>query len=133
MPTGCGEWKARHERRPGQPAVLMVTGECKIPATYRAVLKQSEQQGEDPTQLVLDLVVTLPSGLGNLESEKRATLNVSFKLPTENEYKTVRIIDVNSQEGESWEIPVRVLEMANTPKAPKSRRWEGVAPKKARF
>lgn len=109
MPRECGTWHAKHERRPDKEPLLTVTGECHLPATHRTVLEMHEPQGDDPSQLVLDLVVTNPSGFGHMDSEGRGMLFVDFKLKTDQDYKTVKIIDRNSEEGEEWEVPVRVL------------------------
>lgn len=108
--------------------MLTVTGECRLPATYRSVLEVHEPQGEDPSQLILDLVISNPSGFGHMDSEGRCTLNVAFKKQTDEEYKSVLIIDRNSEEegGESWEVPVRVLtqEMASAPT--KGSKWSAL-------
>lgn len=128
MPRECGSWHARHERRPDKEALLTVTGECRLPATFRTVLEENESQGDDPSQLVLDLKISNPSGYGHMDSEGRCTLNVSFKKQTDKEYSSVLIIDRNSEEeeGESWEIPVRVLtqEMAAAPA--KGTKWSSL-------
>lgn len=109
MPSQSGEWHARHELRPDREPLLTVTGECHLPATYRADLEMREPQGDDPSQLILDLVVSNPSGHGHMDSEGRGRLFLEFTRKTDHYYKTVLIIDRNSEDGESWEIPVRVL------------------------
>lgn len=117
MPRECGSWHARHERRPDKEPLLTVTGECRLPATFRTVLERHEPQGDDPTQLILDLLISNPSGFGHMDSEGRCTLNISYKEETDEEYRSVLIIDRNSEENESWEVPVRVLrqEVATAP------------------
>lgn len=123
MARPCGEFKARLEKRPDSPGVLTVTGECNLPAVYRAVLEAHDPPGETPGQLVLDLVVTLPSGLPPTTVEGYCTLNLAFKTKTEQEYKTVLIKDRNSEDGESWEIPVRVLTQQLADVRPDGTRW----------
>jgi hypothetical protein len=106
-PLECGEWDARHERRTGKPPILTVTGECKLPTTYRAVLKPHEPQ-EDPEVLVLDLQVSLPSQPATevkysepflkLYQERPAAIYITYRVETETEYKTVTILNANSGE-----------------------------------
>lgn len=122
---------ARHHRRPGQEPVLEVTGECKLPATYRAVLRMAEDQGDDPSQLVLDLFVNDPSGLPASGVENRATLNISFKLKTDAEYATVKITDIHgdadSEDPTEWVLPVKQIDWGTTAPAAESKRWKGKA------
>lgn len=106
--------------------MLSVTGECNLPATYRTVLEVHEPQGDDPTQLILDLVVTLPSGLESTDNEARCTLNVAFKMNTEQDYETVLIVDKLSDEDESWEIPVRVLKQAVAEAPMQGSKWSSL-------
>jgi hypothetical protein len=103
----CGEWDVRHDRRPDKRHILTVSGECKLPTTYRAVLEEHEPQ-DDPEVLLLDLEVNLPGGArGKVEhsesfvqlyQERTAVVYVTFRMETETEYKTVTIMD--SETGE---------------------------------
>jgi hypothetical protein len=122
-------WDARLMKRPGDEAILTVTGECKLPATYRADLEVAERQGEDPSQLVLLLIITLPSGLPPTAVEGRGNLNISLKMPTEKIYSSVKIADINAdpetEEATVWNVPVKVIDWSNTPTRKKGDRWKG--------
>ncbi len=125
MARPCGEFKAKWEKRPDKPGLLTVTGECTLAAVYRVVLKPHDPPSENPDQMVLDLFITLPSGLPPTAVEGRATLNFSYKELTEQPYKTVVILDVNSEEDpkEQWEIPVRVLTQGLSEVRPDGTKW----------
>jgi hypothetical protein len=119
-------------RRPDQEAVLEITGESRIAATYRADLKPAEDQGDDPSQLVLDLIITNPSGsspMGGMET--RGSLFISYKEVTDKEYSTVKIVDVNAApdttEETVWVLPVKQVDWGTTATAAESRRWKGKA------
>ena len=131
MDHNVSELRARHMRRPGQEAILEVTGECKLPATYRAVLNVADQQGDDPSQLVLDLIINDPSNLPATGVENRATLNISFKMKTDTDYSTVKITDLladpDTTDPTEWVLPVRQINWDTTPQPAKSRRWKGEA------
>jgi hypothetical protein len=122
-------WDARLMKRPGDEAILTVSGECKLPATYRAVLEVAERQEEDPSQLLLLLVITNPSGLPPTNMENRATLNIALKMPTEETYTSVKIADINAdpetEEQTVWVVPVKLIDWSNTPARKKSDRWKG--------
>jgi hypothetical protein len=122
-------WDARLMKRPGDEAILTVSGECKLPATFRAVLEVAERQEEDPSQLLLLLVITLPSGLPPTAMENRATLNITLKMPTEETYTSVKIADINAdpetEEQTVWVVPVKLIDWSNTPARKKSDRWKG--------
>lgn len=125
MARPCGEFKAKWEVRPDKPGVLTVAGECSLAAVYRVVLKPHDPPSEDPDRLLLDLIITLPSGLPPTAVEGRATLNFGYKVETEHEYKTVVIVDVNSGEDpkEQWEIPVRILRQVLAQAGPDGTKW----------
>src|SRR5690348_9098602 len=58
----AADWKAWHSRRPAQPPILYVQGQCEFPTTgYRVGLRRSLAQGIDPAILVLDLVISKSS------------------------------------------------------------------------
>lgn len=122
-------WDARLMKRPGDEAILTVSGECKLPATYRAVLEVPERQEEDPSQLLLLLVITNPSGLPPTNMENRATLNISLKMPTEETYTSLKIADINAdpetEEETVWVVPVKLIDWGNTPSPKRSDRWKG--------
>lgn len=124
-------WNARHIRRPGEPAVLSVTGECTLPAIYRAVLTVSEKQGDDASQLHLDLNINIPSGRPPTAVENRCTLNIIFKLPTEQQCSSLLITDVHADadttEDSVWTVPVKLINWGTVAKAPESQRWKGEA------
>ncbi|MGQ0678091.1 MAG: hypothetical protein ACT4OM_00265 [Actinomycetota bacterium] len=124
-------WQARHMRRPGQPAILSVTGQCQLPAIYRAVLKVSEDQGEDPSKLILELMIHVPSGKPPTLQENKATLNIELKLPLEQEYQSAVIIDIYADEESSeptvWEIPIKVIDWGTVSGPGESKRWKGEA------
>ena len=55
----AADWKAWHTRRPAQPPIIYVQGQCEFPTTgYRVGLRRSLAQGIDPAILVLDLVIS---------------------------------------------------------------------------
>ena len=122
-------WDARLMKRPGDEAILSVTGECKMPAIYRAVLEVAERQTEDPDQLLLLLIISLPSGKPPTKMETLGTLNISLKMPTEKVYKSVKIADINAdpetEEPTVWNVPVKVIDWSNTPTRKRSDRWKG--------
>lgn len=124
-------WDSRHIRRPGDVAVLSVIGQCNLPAIFRAVLEVSEKQGNDPTQLCLDLIIHVPSGKPPTAVENKCTLNIAFKLPTEQTINTLLITDVNadpdSDEEKVWTVPVKIINWGTVATAAKSKRWTGEA------
>lgn len=123
MSRACGEFKAKWEKRPDSPGVLTVNGECKLAAVYRVNLVASEEPSDNPEQRRLDLVITLPSGLPPTAVEGQCTLNFSFKEETEVPFSSVLITDVNSDEGETWEVPVRVLTQELAAIRPDGTKW----------
>lgn len=124
-------WDSRHIRRPGEAAVLSVIGQCELPAIFRAVLEVAETQGEDPTQLALNLNINVPSGKPPTAVENKCTLNIAFKMPTEQTINTLVITDLNadpdSAEEKVWTVPVKIINWATTAAAAKSKRWTGEA------
>jgi hypothetical protein len=60
---GCRDWTARFLRVAGGGGVVLVTGTCTLPTSGHTVeLRRHEPQGINPADLLLDLVVTEPSG-----------------------------------------------------------------------
>ncbi|HEX2052529.1 MAG TPA: hypothetical protein VHJ78_02230 [Actinomycetota bacterium] len=125
MARPCGEFKAKWENRPDRPGMLTVSGECTLAAVYRIILTNHEPPSEDPEEKVLDLIVTLPSGLPPTAVEGRSTLYYSYKEETEHPYQRVRIIDVNSSENpkQEWVVPVRVLTQSLAEVGPDGTKW----------
>ena len=121
-------WDARLMKRPGDEAILTVTGQCKLPATFRAVLEMAEPQ-ENPDQLLLLLIITIPSGLPPTAVEGRGNLNISFKMPTEEIYSSVKIADINAdsetEQATVWNVPVKVIDWSNTPTRKRGDKWKG--------
>jgi hypothetical protein len=89
-PAGeCSEWEAWHDRRPGAPPTLIVTGKCKFPdESYQAKLRRREPQGINPKDLLLELIVTEEPDWEEMES----TLEVRYEEQTDFEYDTVTIL-----------------------------------------
>jgi hypothetical protein len=62
-PHNCRDWEAWHDRMPGAQATLHVTGRCEFPTSgYSVRLERHEPQGINPRDLLLDLVITEPTG-----------------------------------------------------------------------
>jgi hypothetical protein len=92
MAWECQDWNAIHDHMPPGPATLRVSGECRMPTPgYRCELKIHEPQGTNPKDLLLDLVVSEPTGP---QPEVVTPCEVRFETDTETEYETVSIIDV---------------------------------------
>ena len=125
MARACSEFKAKWEKRPDRDGILVVSGECNVAATHRIDLKPHDPPSDDPDQLLLDLVITLPSGLPPTAVENRATLNFAHKEFTEEPPSTVKIVDVNSQEDpkDEWVIPVRRLTQGLASITPDGTKW----------
>jgi hypothetical protein len=62
----CTDWKAWHDRKPGGPATLHVTGECEFPTGgYKVELRPMKPQGINPRILLLEKIVHPPTGVTN--------------------------------------------------------------------
>ena len=60
----CFDWNAFVNRQPPGPAKLIVSGTCEFPtAGFSVELRRTEPQGINPRNLLLDKVVTPPTGL----------------------------------------------------------------------
>ena len=69
----CADWKAWHDRQPGHPATLHVTGECTFNTSgYSVELRPASPQGINPKIYILDRIVHAPTG---------AVLQVITKVP----------------------------------------------------
>jgi hypothetical protein len=62
-PGDCRNWAAAIDLQPPGPATLHVTGECEFPTGgFTVELRRHEPQGFNPRDLLLDKIVTPPSG-----------------------------------------------------------------------
>jgi hypothetical protein len=64
-PVGSGNctWQAQLDRQPPGPAILRVRGSCEFPTSgYKVTLRRHAPQGFNPRILLLDKVVTPPTG-----------------------------------------------------------------------
>jgi hypothetical protein len=85
----CRDWEAWHDRMPGSQPALHVTGRCEFPTSGYAVrLERAEPQGINPRDLLLELVVTPPTGpVTQVVTEVEAR----YDEETDAEYDTVTI------------------------------------------
>jgi hypothetical protein len=85
----CHDWQAWHDRMPGSRPTLHVTGRCEFPTSGYAVrLERGEPQGTNPRDLLLDLVVTPPTGpVTQVVTEVEAR----YEEETDAEYDTATI------------------------------------------
>ena len=59
----CHDWAAWIDRQPPGPPTLHVTGQCEFPSGgFTVELRRHEPQGFNPRDLLLDKIVTPPSG-----------------------------------------------------------------------
>jgi hypothetical protein len=59
----CTGWEAWEDQMPPGPSTLHVTGKCRFPTHgYKVKLKKAVPQGINPSILLLNKVVTAPSG-----------------------------------------------------------------------
>ena len=59
----CSDWKAWHDRQPGHPATLHITGKCKFnTGGYKVTLQPAVPQGINPEIYILNKIVHAPSG-----------------------------------------------------------------------
>jgi len=89
-PVGqCGNWYARQDFMPGSTPTLRVTGRCTFGTPgYTVVLKRAEPQGINPRILILDKVVTPPTGI---VTQVVTTIDVSYEEETSTKYEQVQI------------------------------------------
>jgi len=86
----CSGWKAVHHRFPLEPAVLRVIGKCLFPTHgYKVSLKMAVPQGINPAILLLNKIVTPPTGRVIQTPEVR---NVVFTKKTKTKYQKVTIL-----------------------------------------
>ena len=85
LPGKCRDWKA--QRGPG---VLVVDGWCTFPsAGWMTELRKVEEQGDDPRELVLERVTTVPEGY---QPPVVRGIEVHFEEVTDIAYETVTIV-----------------------------------------
>jgi hypothetical protein len=87
---GAFAWEAWHDRVPGGKATLHVVGTCLCPTPeYKLLLRRRVHQGENPKDLLLDLIETPPSApqLDVVTEEL-----VVYREDTELTYETVTIM-----------------------------------------
>lgn len=89
-PGTCRDWLAIHDLMPGHPAKLTVTGTCTFPTLgYTVKLRRSQPQGINPLALLLDKIVTPPSGpAGDVVTD----VQVRYEEVTDVMYETVTIM-----------------------------------------
>ena len=87
----CRDWEAWHDRMPGSPATLRVTGTCEVPSTgWRCELLRHEPPGFNPRDLLLDLVLHPPEG--GMGGTMMSDVPCSFEEETDAKYDTVSIL-----------------------------------------
>src|ERR1700720_2565972 len=97
----CSGWKAMHNLFPPRPAVLTVTGKCLFPTHgYKVTLKVAVPQGINPAILLLNKIVTTPTGHVIQTPE---VVNVVFTKKTKTKYQKVTILPGGST------IPVQTI------------------------
>jgi hypothetical protein len=88
--NGAAEWKAWHDRMPGDSPTLHVRGACMCPTPgYVLTLRRHEPQGTNPQDLLLDLVEREPSGV---VPEVMTRTEVEYEESTDEKFDTVSIV-----------------------------------------
>ena len=86
----CFDWSAFLNRQPPQPPKLIVTGTCEFPtAGFTVELRRHEPQGINARDLLLDKVVTAPSGP---VAQVITQVEARFEEETGAEFDTVTIL-----------------------------------------
>lgn len=86
----CRNWAAWIDLQPPGPATLHVTGECEFPSGgFSVELRRHEPQGFNPRDLLLDKIVTPPSGP---VIEVITTVEARYREETAAEFDTVTIL-----------------------------------------
>ncbi len=86
----CRDWYASHDHMPPGPATLRVVGICSFPTTgYGVELRRHEPQGINPKDLLLDRIVTPPTGIIGPGSND---VEVRYEEQTDFEYDSVTIL-----------------------------------------
>jgi len=85
----CRNWYAWHDFMPIGTPTLRVKGECTFGTPgYTVVLKKAEPQGINPRILILDKVVTPPTGV---VAQVVTTVPVGYEEETSTKYDEVEI------------------------------------------
>jgi hypothetical protein len=85
----CGDWSAWHDFLPGKPPTLYVVGLCTFPTPgYTVALTKAFPPGLNPAILILDRVVTPPTGP---QPDRIDMVDVRFAERTSAEYDQVYI------------------------------------------
>ncbi len=85
----CRDWVAIHDLMPGHPAKLTVTGTCTFPTEgFKVELRPSVPQGINPLDLLLDKIVTPPSGV---VAQVVTDVEARYEEITDVRYETVTI------------------------------------------
>ena len=86
----CADWKAWHDREPGGPATLHVTGKCEFPTGgYKVELKPVKPQGINPKIYILEKIVHPPTGPAN---DVVTNIEVHYTEKTNAHYDEVLIV-----------------------------------------
>jgi hypothetical protein len=90
--SNCSDWSAIHDFMPPGPARLTVRGKCTFPTPgYGVTLKKKVPQGINPSILLLEKIVTRPSGP---EPQVVTTISVTpYEEVTDYRYKQIEISD----------------------------------------
>ncbi|HEY4739234.1 MAG TPA: hypothetical protein VIH76_01420 [Candidatus Acidoferrales bacterium] len=86
----CTDWKAWHDREPGGPPTLHVTGKCEFPTGgYKVELKPAKPQGINPKIYILEKFVHPPTGRAY---DKVTDIEVEYVEKTSTLYNEVLIV-----------------------------------------
>lgn len=86
----CRDWNAVHDQEPPGPFKLVVTGTCAMPTPgYAVELRPRAPQGINPKDLLLDKIVTAPSGI---QPRVLTDVDVRYEDETDVDYDTVTIL-----------------------------------------
>jgi hypothetical protein len=87
---GCRNWAARSLRVASGGGVVLVSGTCTVPTSGHTVeLRRHEPQGVNPADLLLDLVVTEPSGVA---ADVLTDVPVRYEESSDTGFGTVTIL-----------------------------------------
>jgi len=88
--SNCTDWTAIHDFMPPRPARLRVHGKCTFPTPgFTVSFKPHVPQGINPVILLLDKVVTPPSGP---EPDVVTTIDVQYEEQTDKHYTEVEVL-----------------------------------------
>jgi hypothetical protein len=90
MQVLCRDWKARLDAAPGKAPTLYLTGTCDLPTPgHRIELIRKAPQGFNPRDLLLDKVITPPTGV---VAQVITPVEVRYEEKTDFIYDTVTIL-----------------------------------------